>query len=276
VEITQSPEGNEFRYQVKVGGKVFDNRINTSPREFQNVTVYSADNWYTAGRAMIRNLVIIPDTDRFNPPKENTICKPDTDLYTYVPTKCNGWSGISIEDCKQKCLKNEIPENCTLSKSDPECHLIEYQQNGGWCQLGESCSRYEKHEGTTIVERKTRPRTTVHTSGTCPLHRRLTEGECKKAVENKEDSNRVWEWFWAGAWSMHHSPGGCIYSGSGHVSFNLDEGTKCSTRVTCLCKKRRGPRTTEKPRRTKPGRTEKSRTTEKPRRTRPGRTTGDF
>ena len=60
VEITQRPDGNRFRYQVKVGGKIFDNRINTAPREFQNVKVYSADNWYTAGKANIRNLVIIP------------------------------------------------------------------------------------------------------------------------------------------------------------------------------------------------------------------------
>ena len=84
------------------------------------------------------------------------ICKPDTDLYTYVHIKCNGWSDISFEDCKQKCLKNEIPENCTTSKSNPECHLIQYVHSSGWCHHSESCSRYEKYEGVTIVERKMR------------------------------------------------------------------------------------------------------------------------
>ena len=61
VEITQRPEGNSFRYQVKVGGKVYGNLINTLPKEFTNVKVYSADNWYIEAKAVIRNLVINPN-----------------------------------------------------------------------------------------------------------------------------------------------------------------------------------------------------------------------
>ena len=93
----------------------------------------------------------------FYPAKENMTCKPGTDLYTYSGTsECDGWSDISLEDCKLKCLKNEMPENCTPPKPYPECHLIMYVPSTRWCHLGESCSRYERSEGDSIIERKTR------------------------------------------------------------------------------------------------------------------------
>ena len=90
----------------------------------------------------------------FEEPLQNRICKPDTDLYTYVYDQCNGWSGISIEECKKKCLRNEIPDNCTPSIANPKCQFIQYVQSSQWCHHGEQCTKFEELSGHIIVERK--------------------------------------------------------------------------------------------------------------------------
>ena len=62
VLITQQPEGNRYRYTVKVANALIGSVINTQPREFSNVKVYASDNWNNAAQGSIRNLVIITNT----------------------------------------------------------------------------------------------------------------------------------------------------------------------------------------------------------------------
>ena len=60
VFITQQPEGNSYRYTVKVGNVQIGTVINSQAREFSNVKVFASDNWYNAAQGSIRNLVITP------------------------------------------------------------------------------------------------------------------------------------------------------------------------------------------------------------------------
>jgi len=51
---------------------------------------------------------------------------------------CNGWAGpITTEQCKAKCLNNEVPSGCE-APSDFQCSFAWWSNNpdwGGWCQV---------------------------------------------------------------------------------------------------------------------------------------------
>ena len=53
VEITQREEGDSYRYTVKVRGVNIGSVINKQAREFTNVKVFGADNWYNAAKGRI-------------------------------------------------------------------------------------------------------------------------------------------------------------------------------------------------------------------------------
>ena len=63
VEITQLKQGDSYRYTVKVRGVTVGSVINRDAREFYNVDVYAADNWYNAAQGSMRNLVIDPNAE---------------------------------------------------------------------------------------------------------------------------------------------------------------------------------------------------------------------
>ena len=58
-----------------------------------------------------------------------------SNVYTGVKGRCDGWSRVGLEECKQKCNRNEAPGGC---KSMP-CKYVIWDNNPdfppGWCQL---------------------------------------------------------------------------------------------------------------------------------------------
>ena len=53
----------------------------------------------------------------------NKKCKDSVDQYTYIHnTKCNGWSGITLEECKTHCDNNETPIGCPTNT----CNYVIY------------------------------------------------------------------------------------------------------------------------------------------------------
>ena len=54
---------------------------------------------------------------------------------------CNGWSGISYEDCNTKCAKNETPASCSTNNIPSEgCAYAMHVESSGWCHLaGNDC-----------------------------------------------------------------------------------------------------------------------------------------
>ena len=75
-------------------------------------------------------------------------CSRDS-FYTLTPdAKCDGWSGISYEDCKRHCVKNELPSSC---KNHPDisvplsgCTYATWYKSTQWCHLsGNNCNMFQ-------------------------------------------------------------------------------------------------------------------------------------
>ena len=70
----------------------------------------------------------------------------DNSFYTRQSDEgCNGWAYTSFEECKTKCINNEVPDGCPRHKMPSNgCAFAVYDDNPGfspgWCQLAnESC-----------------------------------------------------------------------------------------------------------------------------------------
>ena len=58
-------------------------------------------------------------------------------MYTHG-NGCNGWGGISLEECKAHCSNNDMPPGC--SPRPVKCSFIHYtaRANGEWCHLADA------------------------------------------------------------------------------------------------------------------------------------------
>ena len=82
-------------------------------------------------------------------------------FYTSSLNGCDGWSDISFEDCKEKCVNNEIPASC-MNQVPPEgCAYMDYSERSRQCHLaGNNCTMSEKEGG--IVWGKYEPGKFIH------------------------------------------------------------------------------------------------------------------
>ena len=56
--VSQKLEGGNYVYRVYMDNKLLDTIINKVPREYKNVNVFVADNWYNAQPGFIKNIGI--------------------------------------------------------------------------------------------------------------------------------------------------------------------------------------------------------------------------
>ena len=70
---------------------------------------------------------------------EGMVCESRSSLYTDTEAnECNGWEGITLRECEDKCTRNEVPENCK-PKGGP-CKYLQFNTATNWCQLAdETC-----------------------------------------------------------------------------------------------------------------------------------------
>ena len=74
--------------------------------------------------------------------------------YTYTGnTKCDGWNGITLEECKVKCTNNEVP-NDACPRQDVKCIYISYNYVTSWCHLGDEACVPMKSQPEGIVFKK--------------------------------------------------------------------------------------------------------------------------
>ena len=51
-------------------------------------------------------------------------CKQSYKVYTQIPdTSCKGWSRTSFDDCKQKCINNDMPDSCDKRYGNIGCRV---------------------------------------------------------------------------------------------------------------------------------------------------------
>ena len=88
--------------------------------------------------------------------RENQICKDMKAIYTFTGKKyCDGWHGVSIEECKKKCENNEIP-NTQCPRRTARCAYALYTHASQWCHLAdESCydTGSQWRRGTSIYKK---------------------------------------------------------------------------------------------------------------------------
>ena len=91
-------------------------------------------------------------------------------IYTRSPDfKCDGWAYTSFEECKTKCVNNEVPASC---QSHPDfvippkgCAYAVWDDNPdhhpGWCQLAnDNCTLAQKSTGIVWENSKEGKKTT--------------------------------------------------------------------------------------------------------------------
>ena len=64
-------------------------------------------------------------------------------IYTFSPDNgCDGWSGLSLHECQEKCKKNEQP-NSNCPHQNAVCKYFTYNTQTKWCHLAEHCTQVE-------------------------------------------------------------------------------------------------------------------------------------
>jgi len=65
-------------------------------------------------------------------------CENSRSLYTYTgKSSCDGWSGVSLDECQAKCTRNELP-NPSCPRHDIKCAYVHYYPPTKWCHLGDN------------------------------------------------------------------------------------------------------------------------------------------
>ena len=71
-------------------------------------------------------------------------CASRKSLFTFTGGRvCDGWKGISLEECKAKCTNNEVP-NDKCPRQNVNCEFMQYYHPTKWCHLGDSTCKPTK------------------------------------------------------------------------------------------------------------------------------------
>ena len=91
-------------------------------------------------------------------------CAEDTKYFITNRNRCDGWPNMSLEDCKLKCSKNEIPNECNGNPNNSSfCKYVIWDANPyfppGWCQLADRPCKASnvmapRYGGTTEIWKK--------------------------------------------------------------------------------------------------------------------------
>ena len=71
-------------------------------------------------------------------------CASRDSLYTFTGEHyCDGWAGISLEECEAKCTNNDAPSVKCPGQKVP-CEFVQYYYPTKWCHLGDSTCKPTK------------------------------------------------------------------------------------------------------------------------------------
>ena len=80
-------------------------------------------------------------------------CEDPASLYTAVGGgACNGWEGISLTECEEKCTQNVVPSEC--EQQGIRCTYVHYDNDTNWCQLADDTCLPVGGEATFIITMK--------------------------------------------------------------------------------------------------------------------------
>ena len=81
-------------------------------------------------------------------------CASRKSLFTFTGGRvCDGWKGISLEECKAKCTNNEVP-NDKCPRQNVNCEFMQYYHPTKWCHLGDgSCKPTKTKKANTLMRK---------------------------------------------------------------------------------------------------------------------------
>ena len=81
-------------------------------------------------------------------------CASRKSLFTFTGGHvCDGWKGISLEECKAKCTNNEVP-NDKCPRQNVNCEFVHYYHTTKWCHLGDSTCKPTRTNKLNTLMRK--------------------------------------------------------------------------------------------------------------------------
>ena len=76
----------------------------------------------------------------------------DSTLYTFTgESYCDGWRGISLEECKAKCTNNEVP-NSKCPRQHVRCSFVQHSSWG--CHLADNTCEPKVSKNSYTLLRK--------------------------------------------------------------------------------------------------------------------------
>jgi len=80
----------------------------------------------------------------------------DASMYTYTgKSTCDGFPGITEQECIDKCTRNELPVGCSGLKTSYCAYAIHYKAGNGWCHLASSECKPQDKKGASLYKKKT-------------------------------------------------------------------------------------------------------------------------
>ena len=72
--MSQHPEGDKYRYKVKVNGVLIGSILNENAEMFEDMRIYGSDPWQTSSQGTIKNIMIGSDTGKIPCSGNSVIC----------------------------------------------------------------------------------------------------------------------------------------------------------------------------------------------------------
>ena len=80
-------------------------------------------------------------------------CEQKDSIYTKMGNGCDGWKGISLEECKFKCSQNAIP-NEACPRQNVQCSYVHYTKKWG-CHLADiTCKPKKGNARFTLLKKQ--------------------------------------------------------------------------------------------------------------------------
>lgn len=87
---------------------------------------------------MAFRIFIVISGNRFEKFRDQKVTCSRNSIYTKINSSCDGWSGMPLDSCKEKCSSNSLPQGCT--KNNETCRYVVWNPDKDWCHLAnESC-----------------------------------------------------------------------------------------------------------------------------------------
>lgn len=67
---------------------------------------------------------------------------------------CDGWSGLTLQQCQEHCARNDVASGCTAVHGDSLCTAFVHYELNGWCHVLSACNSLLNEDTAMTYKRK--------------------------------------------------------------------------------------------------------------------------